>query len=573
MRNALLFAVVTLLLATGVFASTVSKELVYQTIDKYEAGYSLTASETLMLEDVGYTFETPVIDEAGGPDGFGYVWKDNDEPDGPTYSWVDISGTGTNIASQLSDDSQAGPFPIGFSFNYYGTTYTDFYIHSNGIVSLTAIPTAPWTNAALPGTFTGPVICWYWDDFNVSNGADGDIYYETVTIGDQNALVMSYVNCGHFGITAFMTGQMILFDDSRIITQYDAFDLTWPLDSATIGLRNTDGSIFLQADFDALIPNYPDAGVAMEFSVVPGEADAMGTVTDAVTGDPIPGVSVQFPTQSGITDGNGTYSFTGLFVGDNAVTLTMDGYDTVNTMVFLDPGMNDYDFEMDPQYFLDIEPLSGTTVPPNGGNVIYAAQLTNPTPFASLMTGWTWAGMPDGVSIYGPILQAPLNIQPGVTTVPQLALQVPSYAPSGVYTYHAAIGEFPNIIYSEDFFYFWKFAPGVGEGEWSDTPWDQAIAGTADAIVMPESYEVAKVYPNPFNPTATVEISLPEVSDLKVRVYNVTGQMVSELANGQFNAGSHNLTIDGSALASGVYFVHTQVPGQVNNMQKITLLK
>jgi len=122
-------------------------------------------------------------------------------------------------------------------------------------------------------------------------------------------------------------------------------------------------------------------------------------------------------------------------------------------------------------------------------------------------------------------------------------------------------------------FYFWKFGQGGADSEWSDTPWDLALAGLADDIVLPLTYDVARIYPNPFNPTATVNITLPDVADLKVRVYNVTGQMVAELANGQFHAGSHNLTVDGSALASGIYFVHTEVPNQIDDIQKITLLK
>ena len=55
-----------------------------------------------------------------GPDGFGYIGGTC------TYNWYDISGTGTPV--YLSDDSHDGPFPIGFTFGFYGNAYTDFSV-------------------------------------------------------------------------------------------------------------------------------------------------------------------------------------------------------------------------------------------------------------------------------------------------------------------------------------------------------------------------------------------------------------------------------------------------------------
>jgi hypothetical protein len=68
-----------------------------------------------------------------GKDGFGYKWLRSDTIGGPTYSWVDISTTGTAVQN-LGDDNVIGPIPIGFNFTYYWNTYNEVYIGSNGYI-------------------------------------------------------------------------------------------------------------------------------------------------------------------------------------------------------------------------------------------------------------------------------------------------------------------------------------------------------------------------------------------------------------------------------------------------------
>ncbi|HUN65113.1 MAG TPA: S1/P1 nuclease [Bacteroidota bacterium] len=72
---------------------------------------------------------------------------------------------------------------------------------------------------------------------------------------------------------------------------------------------------------------------------------------------------------------------------------------------------------------------------------------------------------------------------------------------------------------------------------------------------LPASFAMFPAYPNPFNPTATVHCELPADSRLSVRVYNLLGQEVVAVAEGLRPAGAYDFRIDGSGLASGVYFV------------------
>lgn len=73
----------------------------------------------------------------GGPDTFGYTYKNHLAPGGPTYSWFDISQIGTAVTG-LSDDNFVGPYTIA-GFPYYNSTPTSLYIGSNGYIAFNAV--------------------------------------------------------------------------------------------------------------------------------------------------------------------------------------------------------------------------------------------------------------------------------------------------------------------------------------------------------------------------------------------------------------------------------------------------
>ena len=91
--------------------------------------------------------------------------------------------------------------------------------------------------------------------------------------------------------------------------------------------------------------------------------------------------------------------------------------------------------------------------------------------------------------------------------------------------------------------------------------------------LLPDRYAFEPAFPNPFNPTTILTIALPEASDLNVRVYNLMGQQVATLARGRYSAGYQQILFNGSELASGVYLVHAEVPGELSVSRKVLLLK
>lgn len=79
----------------------------------------------------------------GGPDTYGYTWKDSNEPGGPVFNWIDITGTGFQVTG-LADDNVVGPFAMNTNMPYYWYDRKDVWVGSNGYIAFNS------TNIASP---------------------------------------------------------------------------------------------------------------------------------------------------------------------------------------------------------------------------------------------------------------------------------------------------------------------------------------------------------------------------------------------------------------------------------------
>ena len=90
--------------------------------------------------------------------------------------------------------------------------------------------------------------------------------------------------------------------------------------------------------------------------------------------------------------------------------------------------------------------------------------------------------------------------------------------------------------------------------------------------VLPIKTELTDAYPNPFNPSSTINYGLKNEGHVEIMVYDATGRLVDELVNQHQTAGYHSITWNASNQASGMYFAK-MIAGDVVQTQKLVLLK
>ena len=92
------------------------------------------------------------------------------------------------------------------------------------------------------------------------------------------------------------------------------------------------------------------------------------------------------------------------------------------------------------------------------------------------------------------------------------------------------------------------------------------------ANALPVKTELSGSYPNPFNPTTSINYGLENDGHVEIMIYDAAGRLVKELVNGHQEGGTYSITWNASHEASGMYFAK-MVAGDVVQTQKLVLLK
>jgi len=101
---------------------------------------------------------------------------------------------------------------------------------------------------------------------------------------------------------------------------------------------------------------------------------------------------------------------------------------------------------------------------------------------------------------------------------------------------------------------------------------DDGSTGVSDDEPIVAQYQLSQNYPNPFNPTTVISYSIPTASNVSLKVYDELGREVSVLVDGFVAAGSHQVSLDASSMASGVYF-YRLTAGSFTDAKSLVVLK
>jgi hypothetical protein len=99
----------------------------------------------------------------------------------------------------------------------------------------------------------------------------------------------------------------------------------------------------------------------------------------------------------------------------------------------------------------------------------------------------------------------------------------------------------------------------------------QPVSGI-NSLLKPEKYSLLQNYPNPFNPVTTIEYSIPQGSNVSIKVYDMLGREVASLVNKYQETGTYVVEWNASALSSGVY-LYTIKSGSFAETKKMILSK
>ena len=452
---------------------------------------------------------------AGGPDAFGYKWKDSNEPNGPVYVWTDIAANPSAVQittwNGTLDDGYTNAISVGFDFKFYGNNYSNIYLSTNGFLSFAALTSSYYSNAAIPdGAAPNNIIAPFWDDLD--GRTQGTVHY----LREADKLTIQFTNWQKYNGTGSLTFQIVLKSNDRIMFYYNNLNAT--LTSATVGIENGTGNDGLQIVYDA---TYLANNLAVQIA-----ADPEWLTLNNYSGTIYSGNSINVGLLIN-TDG--------IDLGDYSMDMEITTNDPLHPLMVVPITMT-----VSSEVPVELVSFSAEMV---DGNVVLnwsTATETNNNGFqiekreksnVKGQTEFNFVGFVSGK---------------GTTTERSFYSYTKKNEKPGTYLYRLKQIDFDGTSsYSNEI--------------------EVEVSG-------PKDFALYQNYPNPFNPSTIIKFALPVKTNLSLSVYNTLGEKVAEIFNGELEEGYHEMIFNASGLSSGIYFYKIESENY-SATKKLMLLK
>ncbi|MBI1193652.1 MAG: T9SS type A sorting domain-containing protein [Bacteroidetes bacterium] len=484
------------------------------------------------------------------------------------------------IAVALGDDDDI-TVPIGFPFEFFGNSYSNIIIHSNGFLTFSS-DLNPTVAQTLPNpTEPNDLIAVVWDDWNPNDG--GSITYATVGSVPNRRWIVTYSNLPHFGSAggSTMTVQAILYEGSNNI-DFQITEISSDGGSRTQGIENASGTEAYTSTPGTNFSDFTQLLEAYRYSPTPCGASVTETITIDLPYDIglAADTTLCFGT-SGVLDagpGASSYSWS---TGATTQTITVSTEGTYSVSIIDPLGCLATD---EIEVFIANEiSIGGTktnvdcagentgafTVVPSGGTAPYT-YLWN--------TGATTANLS---ALAGGVYTVTVTDANGCSATAEKTIGEPEPL---VVTLEPVDSDFGanngkiNAVVSggrAPYTYLWsdgqttKRAIDLAPGVYSVTVTDSAgcestesiEVGEASGLGWVEGLQVFDLFPNPSSGEVQLNVVMQQASDMRVDIYNAVGQLVLSLGGEKTSSKLWN--IDLTTAAAGSYQIRLIIDGQV----------
>lgn len=212
-------------------------------------------------------------------------------------------------------------------------------------------------------------------------------------------------------------------------------------------------------------------------------------------------------------------------------------------------------------------------IPAGGGTFSYTAQGTNLTNVMQNTTFWTKIYPPNNGLPFQTISKG-VSLPPGGSRGATIQQSVAGTSPAGLYTFVGNVGSNPDTVRAWSTFTFTKSAVLIDGTGWESVlleDWHDVPTPAASNPATPQKLELLN-YPEPFNPSTTIQYGLPTEGLVRLEVFNASGARVATLIDGIQAAGEHQTVFDASNLPSGLYIYRLNFAGQTIS-NKMMLIK